>query len=114
MAVPKKRTSKAKKNQRKANWKKIALKQTEKSRSLFQLKSAKIKSDCIVVDEAKDAKGFVYREKRKIKKMALRQKKETKNSKLNEKLAELKKPKEQTYTKILNNWRIELPRTFDQ
>ena len=34
MAVPKKRTSKAKKNARKANWKKKADKQTQKALSL--------------------------------------------------------------------------------
>jgi len=34
MAVPKKRTSKAKKNSRKANWKRKATKSTQKSLSL--------------------------------------------------------------------------------
>lgn len=34
MAVPKKRTSKAKRNARKANWKRKALKATQKSLSL--------------------------------------------------------------------------------
>jgi ribosomal protein L32 len=51
MAVPKKRTSKAKKNQRKENWKKKALKLSEKYRSMTQLRKTKIDKGLIKVKD---------------------------------------------------------------
>lgn len=57
MAVPKKRTSKAKKNQRKFNWKKKALKQSDKYCSMIQLRENKIEKG-IIKQKDKDKKGF--------------------------------------------------------
>lgn len=53
MAVPKKRTSKAKKNQRKYNWKKKAFKQSEKYSSMIQLRTLNIQKGIIKLKEDK-------------------------------------------------------------
>ena len=44
MAVPNKRTSKSKKNQRKQNWKKKVFKQSKKYNAILQLRTFKIQN----------------------------------------------------------------------
>ena len=51
MAVPKKRTSKSKKNQRKYNWKKKAFKQSEKYTSIIQLRTFKTQKGLLKKDK---------------------------------------------------------------
>ena len=54
MAVPKKRTSKAKKNQRKFNWKKKVFTQHEKYNSMFNLRTLKIQQGLIKLKDDDD------------------------------------------------------------
>ena len=60
MAVPKKRTSKSKKNQRKHNWKKKVFKQSEKYNAITQLKTFKTQNGLLNKNKKKGFgdKGF--------------------------------------------------------
>jgi hypothetical protein len=108
MAVPKKRTSKAKKNQRKATWKKKVLKQTEKYSSLLLLRTLKIQSGLIELNMEKITKKM---EKRNKKKLEIQREKEKKKQQQEEMMRKFNQKKGKPFTKVLNKGVIQLPDT---
>lgn len=84
MAVPKKRTSKAKKNQRKTCWKNKALKQLEKYQSFFQLQTFLVYSGTLDINQQIRQKTLKQEEKKAVlkqEKQTLKQKKKKQKEK---------------------------------